>query len=198
MNSNINENHIPFISNTNTSSSSISVRDIENNSDQDYDPLFDWKQSNQFDPHKYTKTYMIGTTLIIIVPISICDIYFALANEICIKNSNPMSINLYQYLLISGVYSLISVSIFLYSLLQKIPMNIQCLSSNCQYNLYNMAFHTNVAFIIFWMIIGGFIIWFYDDDYSNCNNNLYNYLIVEFVLKITYIAYTSCLYMIEK
>jgi len=190
----IEENYVPFT----TNSKFPSIADIENV----YDPTYDLKKisnNKEFKPTNYKNIYIIISTVITIVPISICDIYFAFKNKTCSQKMSPISITLYQYLLISGIYSLISVSVFLYNLFlkKKYLPNFLGLSSHLQTNLYFMWIITNITFITLWMIIGGFIVWFNYDVYHDCNEQLMNYLIVQFIMKITYLFYVSCLHLIE-
>jgi hypothetical protein len=190
----IEENYIPFTKN----SKFPSITDIENV----YDPTYDLKKITvikPFNPTNYKKIYIIISTIIVVIPISICDIYFALKNKTCSQKKNSIGITLYEYLLVSGCYSLISVTIFLYTNTYKktcIPIYTG-LSPHLQTNLYFTWITTNIMFIISWMILGGFIIWFdFNIIYNNCNSQLLSYLVVQFIMKITYLFYVSWLHLI--
>jgi len=149
--------------------------------------------------------YLILLNAIAIIPVSCCDLYFAINEESCLNNINYTGITLYQYLVVSGSYSLTTFTtiLILTSCFYKNILSISILSNSINTQIYYICYTINNTFLLSWTILGLFIYsnqidveGYTDNTDSTCSYNLYTYMIVQFILKIIYIICSICFHFI--
>lgn len=124
--------------------------------------------------------FIIVFVLIFGLPLIICDLYYGYNDDTCVSNdANKLSINLRDYLLVSG-YSSLVILIFLFMTL---------FSALCDKDLFGCcAILTQIItwpfglFGIAWHIIGGVIFWAYMDN-STCSGNVFSYVTASLIIK---------------
>ena len=124
---------------------------------------------------KFTFIFLI---LLFGLPMVICDLYYAYNDNSCVTSHvDRISINLKEYLLVSGLLS----GCFL------IIVILIILSYNKNLNAFLITIGT-ILFIFIsifntvWNIIGGVIFWEYMDN-SLCSNSIFNYVFASLIIK---------------
>jgi hypothetical protein len=141
------------------------------------------KNNSKYIEEKTVKFCAILLIIIIILPMAICDIYYAINDDTCVHNNIPkLNLTLYKYLLVSGIQTLciLLLSCFL------IYYNIQF---ECFHIVYNIIGYINTLFTIIWTIIGSVIFWGYL-DIDDCSNNVYEYMFTSLIIKLASIYIT--------
>jgi hypothetical protein len=170
--------------NTNSNSNSNSQGDIEigiylktNFSDEDFEEKKEFVE----------KAFHISLSFLITFPILCCDIYYGLNDKSCIKNHvDRFNINLKQYLLISGFYSLGMFLLWLIGIMIHNKKNKKMLSLIALI----MSFPSFV-FILILDIIGAIIFW-NDMDNSTCSGSVYNYVNTSLIIKFVLHGFVFC------
>ena len=128
-------------------------------------------------------------TIIIYLPMIICDVYYAYNDETCVnKYPADIDINLKQYLLVSALSTFIMINTYIiitnYSINNQYNQNICFLFSTCVFmSLLGL-------FVLVWNILGAFIFWgsIYGKGY--CSKHLTTYLFVSLIIKFALSAYS--------
>jgi len=132
----------------------------------------------------YNKLSYIIILMIISLPISICDIYYAYNDNSCIKiYPKNLNINMKLYLLISGyscVFILLISSYHVYCLTNKNDNKIANVCKIIQYILFVLS----CMFSICWNIIGSLIYWGNLYNSYLCDVNISTYLFISLIVKI--------------
>ena len=92
----------------------------------------------------------------------------------CIYNTSFVDINLYKFLLVDTIGSILTGSIFILFILYNIKNNIL----EWVYNIYVYVYF---VYLFIWLIVGSVIFWVFTDRH-NCNEGIYIYLFVLLVL----------------
>lgn len=128
-------------------------------------------------------------TLLLCLPIIICDVYFAYNDNTCV-NEYPadIDINLKQYLIISALTTFIMINSYMlitnYSINDEYTQSVCFLFSTCVFmSLLGL-------FVLVWNILGAFIFWgsIYGKGY--CSKHLTTYLFVSLIIKFALSAYS--------
>jgi len=128
-------------------------------------------------------------TLILYLPIIICDVYYAYNDNTCV-NEYPadININLKQYLIISALTTFIMINS--YTLITNYSINDEYTQSVCF--LFSTCVFMSLLglFVLVWNILGAFIFWgsIYGKGY--CSKHLTTYLFVSLIIKFALSAYS--------
>jgi len=119
---------------------------------------------------------------ILSTPIAFTDVYTANNNTQCLaQNIRQMTINMYDYLIISGGYTFIMIIILVGILIcldyEKIKNDK---SAELVINYYNKL---NLIFLLSFNITGAIMFWGYMNT-DICNKQTYNYLFVSLIIKL--------------
>jgi len=128
-------------------------------------------------------------TLILYLPIIICDVYFAYNDNTCInKYSSDINVNLKQYLIVSALTTFVMINAYMlitnYSINNEYSKSVCFLFSTCVFmSLLRL-------FVLVWNILGAFIFWgsIYGKGY--CSKHLTTYLFVSLIIKFALSAYS--------
>jgi hypothetical protein len=112
------------------------------------------------------------------LPTIICNINFMETNDSCLYNASFVDINLYKFLLVDTIGSILTGSIFILFILYNIKNNIL----EWVYNIYVYVYF---VYLFIWLIVGSVIFWVFTDR-RNCNEGIYIYLFVLLVLKCVF------------
>ena len=99
-------------------------------------------------------------------------------NDLCLYNTSFVDINLYKFLLVDTIGSILTGSIFILFILYNIKNNIL----EWVYNIYVYCYF---IYLFIWLIVGSVIFWVFTDR-RNCNEGIYIYLFVLLVLKCVF------------
>jgi hypothetical protein len=124
--------------------------------------------------------------MVLLFPISFCDLYYGYNDNTCVNEpAGKLSINLKDYLLISGWLSMSIITIItigLYFMDFKPYGNngdiYTCLLCGCTFLSFVIS-----SFVLIWDIIGAVIFWELMDD-SKCSKDVYNYVFISLVIKL--------------
>jgi hypothetical protein len=112
------------------------------------------------------------------LPTIICNIHYMETNDSCLYNASFVDINLYKFLLVDTIGSILTGSIFILFILYNIKNNIL----EWVYNIYVYVYF---VYLFIWLIVGSVIFWVFTDR-RNCNEGIYIYLFVLLVLKCVF------------
>ena len=112
------------------------------------------------------------------LPTIICNIHYMETDKSCIYNPSFVDINLYKFLLVDTIGSILTGSIFILFILYNIKNNIL----EWVYNIYVYVYF---VYLFIWLIVGSVIFWVFTDRH-NCNEGIYIYLFVLLVLKCVF------------
>jgi len=112
------------------------------------------------------------------LPTIICNIHFMETNDLCLYNTSFVDINLYKFLLVDTIGSILTGSIFILFILYNIKNNIL-------QHIYNIYLYCYFIYLFIWLIVGSVIFWVFTDR-RNCNEGIYIYLFVLLVLKCVF------------
>lgn len=172
--------------NINADTTSINIIDSLNNAQNDLRTI--QNNLNQIENKNiiyYFKIICISIFLFINFPIIFCDLYFAVNDNTCINQKmDKLNVNMYDYLIVSGIYSsiisIISV-LFILFFIDTIKNNkIKIVNY-----LFMLFLYVNGFFNIAWNIIGSLIFWSYMDN-SQCSNQVFNYLFASLIIKLIF------------
>ena len=122
------------------------------------------------------RTFAILLILLISIPLVIIDLYYAFTDQSCLKHSTIPVINLFVYLLVSGIYTgleVIMTLITLYTTSKKI--------GDVKQIIYIQLYTTIFGFI--WTLIGAIIFWKSFEYRDSCDNGIYKYLFAQIIIK---------------
>lgn len=136
-----------------------------------------------------SKTCRLISSIIIFIfvfPFIFCDFYFAINDKSCVsQNLDKIYVNMYDYLLVSGIYGSITliisiIIIFTYDVIDN--------NRNTFIYMYMTIFgYINKIINISWTIIGAVIFWSYMDN-SICSKNVYNYIFASLIIRFVSIG----------
>ena len=117
-------------------------------------------------------------------PIIFCDFYYAINDNSCVNQKiDKLAVNMYDYLIVSGISSVIITFISILSIFyfEKIKTT--------KFILFNILFilflYIIGLFTIGWNIIGSLIFWHYMDN-NKCSNEIFNYLFASLIIKLVF------------
>jgi len=114
--------------------------------------------------------------LLISIPLVIIDLYYTFNDHSCLKHSTIPVINLFIYLLVSGIYTgleVIMTLIALYTTSKKI--------GDVKQIIYIKLYTTIFGFV--WTLIGAVIFWKSFEYRNSCHNGIYKYLFAQIIIK---------------
>ena len=131
------------------------------------------------------KIIIVTIVIFINFPIIFCDLYYAVNDNTCINQKmEKLAVNMYDYLIVSGIYSVIITVISILFILFFIDK-----MKNNQITILNYVFmlflYINGLFNISWNIIGSLIFWSYMDN-NQCSNEVFNYLFASLIIKLVF------------
>jgi hypothetical protein len=145
------------------------------------------------DAHNQTSKSAYFATVIAInlmaAPFMTCDLYYASTNEACLwKTYNTMKISLYEYLVISSLYSISAFIAYIFnlqiSLYRSQPEEWTNIERFCEFS--------NRTFIMIWTLVGALMFWHFIKD--SCSPSLNGYmttsLICKFIIYSIYFTYS--------
>jgi hypothetical protein len=147
--------------------------------------------NNEDDDDLFSKICVSFWFTVILLPVIICDLYFAMNDKSCVNQTfREMVINMFVYLIVNSV-TLIILILITYSIIFVFDSYTECTVyfSKCIANIINM-------FLFVWSIIGCVIYWHFMDT-SICSTNVNNYLFVKFVITLITIASIIINYRIQ-
>jgi hypothetical protein len=119
---------------------------------------------------------------IFMFPLIFCDYYFAINNEDCLKQKLPISLTMYDYLIVNaGLSSFLLISL---SFVILFGFKLDEDSSMVLAKVFGMM--TNL-FVVSWLITGGIMYWG-EMDRTLCSSQVNNYLTTTLILRIVLIG----------
>jgi len=119
---------------------------------------------------------------IFMFPLIFCDYYFAINNEDCLKQKLPISLTMYDYLIVNaGLSSFLLISL---SFVILFGFKLDEDSSTVLAKVFGMM--TNL-FVFSWLITGGIMYWG-EMDRTLCSSQVNNYLTTTLILRIVLIG----------
>ena len=122
-------------------------------------------------------------------PFIICDLYYAYTDDSCVHNpAKHLSVNLYDYLLVSGYFGVAICAMYVIS--------ISCLSSNENQNLCVLMVASTISYLYAmfsrsWVIVGAVIFWS-EIDNSSCSKSTYSYVMASIIIRLVGIFIGGC------
>ena len=128
---------------------------------------------------KFVSLFVI---LILVFPLSFCDLYFAVNDNSCVNlPAGKLAITMQTFLLVNGIYSFIMFGIVSVVICCA---NLERLEESVGFKFISMIFETVIKlFSMAWIIIGSIIFWHLMDS-SKCSDTTYNYLFASLVIRI--------------
>ena len=166
------------------------ILDIQNKSDMTSIDIVDDNSTDidKNDDKNYIqplKTILISILIVINFPIIFCDLYYAINDNTCINQKmEKLAVNMYDYLIVSGIYSLIITVIsilFILFFIHKIKNNDITILNY----IFMLFLYISGLFNIIWNIIGSIIFWSYMDN-NQCSNEVFNYLFASLIIKLVF------------
>ena len=149
------------------------------------------RNSNTTDTIIYKfKLFLCVFMTLICFPIMFCDIYYANNDDKCVhQDIIHMSINMYDYLMVSGIHN--AASLFLIIIATLFCVDFQNHNNNaCLFVFMKIIEYTNKVFVTAWTIVGSVIFWAYMDT-SQCSKTVFDYLFTTLIIKIVFISITN-------
>ena len=131
------------------------------------------------------KLIFVSILIFVNFPIIFCDLYYAVNDNTCINQKiDKLAVNMYDYLIVSGIYSIIITIILILFILFFIDKmkNNEITALNYIFMLF---LYINGLFNIIWNIIGSIIFWSYMDN-NQCSNEVFNYLFASLIIKLVF------------
>ena len=131
------------------------------------------------------KIIIVTIVIFINFPIIFCDLYYAVNDNTCVNQKmEKLAVNMYDYLIVSGIYSIIITIILILFILFFIDKmkNNEITTLNYVFMLF---LYINGLFNISWNIIGSIIFWSYMDN-NQCSNEVFNYLFASLIIKLVF------------
>jgi hypothetical protein len=146
------------------------------------------------DAHNQTNKSIYFATVVAInlmtAPFMTCDLYYASTNEACLwKTYNNMKISLYEYLVISSLYSILAFIVYVFNL----QISLYRSQSEEWTKIEGFCEFSNRTFIMIWTLVGSLIFWNFIKD--GCSPSLNGYMITSLICKfIIYSIYFTYSY----
>ena len=142
-------------------------------------------QNDKINIINYLKLIFVSILIFINFPLIFCDLYYAVNDNTCINQKiDKLSVNMYDYLIVSGIYSIIITVISILFILFFIDK-----MKNNEINILNYIFmlflYITGLFNVIWNIIGSIIFWNYMDN-NKCSNEVFNYLFASLIIKLIF------------
>ena len=134
----------------------------------------------------YLKLIFVSILIFINFPLIFCDIYYAVNDNTCINQKiDKLSVNMYDYLIVSGLYSLIISIISIIFIVFFIDKMKNTKTATLNYSFFMLFLYITGLFNIIWNIIGSIIFWNYMDN-NLCSNQVSNYLFTSLIIKLIF------------
>ena len=173
------------INNDNQTITSIDINDNMTSIDinDNNDNINDVSKNDLNNYFKLLKTILISILILINFPIIFCDLYYAVNDNTCVNQKmEKLAVNMYYYLIVSGIYSVIITVISILFIL----FFINKMKNNEIKTFYFFLFLSiSSIFNISWNIIGSLIFWSYMDN-NQCSNEVFNYLFASLIIKLVF------------
>lgn len=169
------------------SSASVSTMDINNNIlTSILQPSHENNVQTQEILEYCVNVATIYTILLINVPLVVLDIYYALKNHNCIYKHNSQILNLFIYLLVSGINCGVE-TIVMISLTYLDMYKLIKLTTSTVY--INLIIRTIIG--LSWIIVGSIVFWNTIEYEHKCNNEVYKYVFVQLIIKSVVVVFNS-------
>jgi hypothetical protein len=119
--------------------------------------------------------------LTLVMPCVICDLFFALTDKSCV-NENVGNINLKQYLLGTGIFTLLFVISNIICIFMIINKNIE--NEQLSISILYIVNIIGTLFTIIWNIIGAIIFWGSIYKENICSKDVSIYLFVVLIIRL--------------
>jgi hypothetical protein len=120
---------------------------------------------------------IIFIILLISIPLVIIDLYYAFSDHSCLKHSTIPVINLFIYLLLSGIYTGIEVIMDIAIIYFKIYKTYDIRKISSPIKLFTTIFG------VIWTFIGAIMFWKSFEYRNSCNNVFYKYVFAQIIIK---------------
>jgi chromate transport protein ChrA len=153
------------------------LNDIKNNLEEN--------QNDETNIINCLKLIFVSILILVNFPIIFCDLYYAVNDNTCVNQKmDKLAVNMYDYLIVSGIYSVIITIILILFILFFIDKmkNNEITTLNYVFMLF---LYINGLFNISWNIIGSIIFWKYMDN-NQCSNEVFNYLFASLIIKLVF------------
>lgn len=119
---------------------------------------------------------------IFMFPLIFCDYYFAINNEECLKQQLPISLTMYDYLIVNaGLSSFLLISL---SFVLLFGFKLDEDSSMVLAKVFGMILK---LFVVSWLVTGGIMYWG-EIDRTLCSSQVNNYLTATLILRIVLVG----------
>ena len=119
---------------------------------------------------------------IFMLPLIFCDYYFAINNEDCLKQKLPISLTMYDYLIVNAALSSFMLLSLSFVLLFGFKLDED--SSTVLAKVFGMMLN---LFVVSWLVTGGIMYWG-EMDRTLCSSQVNNYLTATLILRIVLIG----------
>lgn len=117
-------------------------------------------------------------------PMIFCDYYFAINNDVCVKQPLNISLTMYDYLIVNAIFaSVLVLGLFMIFMV----CDSETFDKTTENVLFIALMHVARCFGISWVIIGAVMYWS-EMDKSLCSQQTNNYLTASFILRIIMIT----------
>lgn len=178
------------INQNNSEMTSIDINDnnlteIRNNLEEIRNNITTINTNNDKNYIQSLKIIIVTILIFINFPLIFCDLYYAVNDNTCVNQKmEKLAFNMYDYLIVSGIYSVIITVISILFILFFIDK-----MKNNEITILNYIFmsflYINGLFNISWNIIGSLIFWNFMDN-NQCSNEVFNYLFASLIIKLIF------------
>lgn len=131
------------------------------------------------------KLIFVSILILVNFPIIFCDLYYAVNDNTCVNQKmEKLVVNMYDYLIVSGIYSVIITVTAIIFIVFYIP-SIQNTKTITLNYIFMLFLYIIGLFNISWNIIGSLIFWSYMDN-NKCSNEVFNYLFASLIIKLIF------------
>jgi hypothetical protein len=132
------------------------------------------------------KLIFVSILIFINFPLIFCDLYYAFNDNTCVNQKiDKLAVNMYDYLIVSGLYSLIISIISIIFTVFFIDKMKNTKTTTLNYSFFMLFLYITGLFNIIWNIIGSIIFWKYMDN-NQCSNQVSNYLFTSLIIKLIF------------
>jgi len=123
--------------------------------------------------------------IVIITPITICDLYFGFTDTTCSREEpDELAISLRLYLLASGFSSAVAMLLLLCGICLIGPTDKINDSNCCMVCCGSFGLITASLFGLIWNILGAIVFWGYIYGNGNCDKTFSTYVFVSLIIKL--------------
>jgi hypothetical protein len=135
--------------------------------------------------------YVICVILFIVIPLLVCDFYFAFTDKSCVhEKAGNLQVNLFTYLLVDAIIPSIQIVAFIVLICISIfnPTYVTNLARVCNSSIAfgDIIIAINSLFTLTWTIIGSIIFWGLIDN-NKCEKCIYNYVFALLIIRYLFI-----------